>query len=134
MRFDPHRDGIDAYAVEHIRCKARQLAGQAGFSKSEREDLEQELLLDLWQRLPQYHPERGRRPTFISRIVANRIATLIEAQKAGRRDYRLRSLNECVEDEEGRSVERLDTLDGEEHQPAHRRGVAAVGGTPRPGH
>lgn len=117
MSFDPRQGGIDRYAVQHIRFTARQLAGQAGFGASERKDLEQELFLDLLTRLPQYDPERGRRTTFISRVVANRVSTLIESQKAGLRDYRLRggSLNERLEDEEGRTVERLDTLDGEDH-------------------
>ncbi len=117
MSFDPRQGGIDPYAAQHIRFKARQLAGRAGFGAGERKDLEQELFLDLLQRLPQYDPERARRTTFISRVVANRVSTLIESQKAGLRDYRLRggSLNERLEDEEGRSVERLDTLDGEDY-------------------
>ena len=74
MSFDPRQGGIDPYAVQHIRFKARQLAGQAGFGAGERKDLEQELFLDLLQRLPQYDPERARRTTFISRVVANRVS------------------------------------------------------------
>ena len=111
MSFDPRQGGIDPYAVQHIRFKARQLPGQADFGAGERKDLQQELFPHLLQRLPQYDPERARRTTFISRVVANRVSTLIESQKAGLRDYRLRggSLNEPLEDEEGRSVERLDT-------------------------
>ena len=72
MSFDPPQGGLDPYALKHIRFKARQLAGQAGFGAGERKDLEQELFLDLLQRLPQYDPDRARRTTFISRVVANR--------------------------------------------------------------
>ena len=66
MGFDKHDDGIDPYAVQLIKYKARQLVGQAGFTASDRDDLEQELILDLLRRLPKYNPERARRNTFIA--------------------------------------------------------------------
>ena len=117
MGFDNQYEGIDAYAVWLIRYKARQLVGQAGFTASDRDDLEQELILDLLGRLPKYDPRRARRNTFIARVVEHRIATLIEARKAGIRDYRRCrcSLNDRFEDEEGRSVERSETLDQEDY-------------------
>ena len=117
MGSDKHDDGIDAYAVGLIRYKARRLIGQAGFTVSDRDDLEQELILDLLRRLPKYDPRRARRNTFIARVVEHRIATLIEARKAGIRDYRRCgcSLNDRFEDEEGRSVERSETLDQEDY-------------------
>ena len=49
-------DDIDAYAVEIIRYKARQLVGQAGFTVADRDDLEQELILDLLRRCPSTTP------------------------------------------------------------------------------
>ena len=115
MGFDNQYDGIDAYAVGLIRYKARQLVGQAGFTVSDRDDLEQELVLDLLRRLPKYDPKRAQRNTFIARVVEHRVASLIEAQKAGIRDYRRCrcSLNDRFEDENGRSVERAETLDQE---------------------
>ena len=114
-RYD---EGIDPYAVEIIRFKARQLVGQAGFTASDRDDLEQELILDLLRRLPKYDPSRAKRNTFIARVVEHKIATLIEAQTAHKRDYRRCpcSLNERFEEEEeGRSVERAETLDQEDY-------------------
>ena len=117
MGVDNSGDGIDPYAAGLIRFKARQLVGQAGFTASDREDIEQELILDLLRRLPKYDPKRAQRNTFIARVVEHRVATLIEAQKAGIRDYRRCrcSLNECFEDEDGRSVERVDTFDQEDY-------------------
>ena len=117
MGFDKHDDGIDPYAVQLIKYKARQLVGQAGFTVSDRDDLEQELVLDLLRRLPKFDSERAQLNTFIARVVEHRIATLIEARKAGIRDYRRCpfSLNDRFEDEEGRSVERVDTLDQEDY-------------------
>ena len=117
MGYDNRYDGVEDYAVRLIRYKARRLIGQAGFTPSDREDLEQELVLDLLRRLPKYNPKRAKLNTFIARIVEHRIASLIEAQKAGIRDYRRcgGSLNDRYEDEEGRSVERVDTIDQEDY-------------------
>ena len=111
-------DDVDAYAVEIIRFKARQLVGQAVFTVADRDDLEQELILDLLRRLPKYDPSRAKRNTFIARVVEHKIATLIEKQTAQKRDYRRCpcSLNERFEEEEeGRSVERAETLDQEDY-------------------
>ena len=117
MGSDNQYDGIDPYAAGLIRFKARQLVGQAGFTASDREDIEQELILDLLRRLPKYDPKRAQRNTFIARVVEHRVATLIEAQKAGIRDYRRCrcSLNDRFEDEDGRSVERAETFDQEDY-------------------
>ena len=117
MGSDNQYDGIDPYAVGLIRFKARQLVGQAGFTASDREDIEQKLILDLLRRLPKYNPKRAQLNTFIARVVEHKVATLIEAQKAGIRDYRRCrcSLNDCFEDEDGRSVERVDTFDQEDY-------------------
>ena len=112
-----HCEGIDEYAVQIIKFKAKQLVGRVGLTESDREDLEQEMILDLLQRLPKYNPDRAQRNTFIARVVEHKIATIIEARKAGLRDYRLCncSLNERLEDEEGGSVERMETIDQEDY-------------------
>ncbi|MEZ4600614.1 MAG: sigma-70 family RNA polymerase sigma factor, partial [Syntrophotaleaceae bacterium] len=117
MGFDKRYEGIDEYAVQIIKYKARQLVGRVGFTESDREDLEQEMLMDLLQRLPKYNADRAQRNTFIARVVEHKIATIIEARKAGLRDYRLCncSLNDRLEDEEGGSVERMETIDQEDY-------------------
>ncbi|RMD62843.1 MAG: sigma-70 family RNA polymerase sigma factor [Planctomycetota bacterium] len=117
MGFDNRYEGIDEYAVRIIKHKARQLVGRAGFTESDREDLEQEMMLDLLRRLPKYNPDRAQRNTFIARIVEHKVATIIEARKAGMRDYRLCtcSLNDRLKDDEGGSIERLETIDQEEY-------------------
>ena len=117
MGFDNQYDGIDPYAVRLIKYKARRLIGQAGFTASDREDIEQELVFDLLRRFPKYNPKRAQLNTFIARVVEHRVATLIEARKAGIRDYRRCpfSLNDRFEDADGRSVERVDTFDQEDY-------------------
>jgi len=117
MGYENRYQGIDDYAVQLIKYKARQLVGRVGFTESDREDLEQEMILDLLRRLPKFDPKRAGRNTFIARIVEHKVATIIEAQKAGMRDYRLCScsLNDRLEDEEGRSIERMETIDQEDY-------------------
>ena len=117
MGFDNRYEGIDDYAVQIIKHKARQLVGRVGFTESDRDDLEQDMMLDLLRRLPKYNPARAQRNTFIARVVEHRVATIIEARKAGIRDYRLCncSLNDHLEDEEGSSVERVETTDQEDY-------------------
>ena len=72
MGSDNQYDGIDPYAAGLIRFKARQLVGQAGFTASDREDIEQKLILDLLRRLPKYNPKRAQLNTFIARVVDTR--------------------------------------------------------------
>lgn len=110
-------DGVDEYAVRIIKFKARQLVGQAGFTDSDRNDLEQEMVIDLLRRLPKFDPSKARRNTFIARIVEHKVATLIEAQTAGVRDYRRYgfSLNERIEYEEGKTIERSDTISQDDY-------------------
>ena len=86
-------EGIDMFAVKLIRNKASQLVGRTGFVEADLHDLEQELVLDLLQRLPRFDPNRAGRNTFITRVVKHRVATLIKAQEAGNRDYRLRAFS-----------------------------------------
>ena len=47
------------------------------------------MVLDLLRRLPKFNPERAQRKTFIARVVNHKVATIIEARKAGMRDYHL---------------------------------------------
>jgi RNA polymerase sigma-70 factor (ECF subfamily) len=110
-------EGIDKYAVRLIRKKAWQLVGKAGFTEADREDLEQELIIDLLQRLSKFNPDRANRKTFITRVVTNRVATLIELQKASCRNYRLytNSLNDYVDIGGGDLVEREETIASDDY-------------------
>jgi len=88
MGRDNRYEGLDEYAVKLIRHKARQLVGRAGLVAADRGDLEQDMVMDLLGRLPRFDPSKAKRETFIARIVEHRVATIIETQKAGLRDYR----------------------------------------------
>ncbi|MCX5682319.1 MAG: sigma-70 family RNA polymerase sigma factor [Planctomycetota bacterium] len=112
-------DGIEQDAVLLIRSKATQLVGQHGFTASDREDIEQELMLDLFQHLPRFNPKRARRKTFINRVVCHTVVRLIRRQDAGRRDHRRNdnSLNEDARLPDGQTTGGANTLNEEANQP-----------------
>jgi len=107
--------GIDNYAAKLIRIKARQLVGKAGFTENDRNDLEQELMIDLLQRIRHFNPAKAKKTTFMTRIVERHMATLLEARNARCRNWRLclESLNACRENEKGDTIELIDLIDGD---------------------
>ena len=117
MGYDNHFEAVDDYAIRIIKHKAKQLVGRVGLTIADRKDLEQEMLLDLLHRLPKYNPDRAQRNTFIARVVEHKVATIIEARKAGLRDYRLCrcSLNDQREDKDGNRLERMESIDQEDY-------------------
>ena len=117
MDFKNSYDGIDDYAVRIIKHKARKLIGCKGFSKSDREDLEQELVYDLLCRLPKFDSEKAQLNTFIVRVVENRIATIIEERQAGKRDWRLctTSFNDRLDQGDNKTVELQEVYDMDEY-------------------
>lgn len=117
MGFTNRYDGIDDYAARLIRYKAKHLVGHAGFSQHELQDLEQELVLDLLKRLPNFNPQKAKLQTFIARIVEHRIATIIEEREASKRDWRScsSSLNDAITTEDDKSCERLEIYDMDEY-------------------
>ncbi len=117
MDFTNRYDGIEEYAVRIIKHKARQLIGSAGFTESDREDLEQEMMLDLLKRLPKYDSHKAQRNTFIARVVEHRISTIIEERAAGKRDWRLctASMNDRFDIGDSGSIERLEVYDMDEY-------------------
>lgn len=90
-------EGFDNYAIKLIRHKARRLVGTAGLRSDDVPDIEQDLAADLLRRLGRFDERRAKRETFISRVVDHAIATMLEARKAGVRDYRKEA--EPIDDE-----------------------------------
>lgn len=116
METNHKQNGIDEYAARLIRHKAYQLIGTAGFTESDREDLEQEMALDLIMRLPKFDPNKAAHTTFVARVIERKISKLIRHRKQEKRDYRreTNSLSESVETEFG-SVERAQTISQDEY-------------------
>lgn len=76
---------LDEYAMTTIRAKAAQLIGRYGFTKSDRKDIEQDLVLELLVKLRGFDPGRARKSTFISMLVNCAVANLIRRRLAARR-------------------------------------------------
>ena len=115
MGIDNRYQDIDDYAVRIIKHKARQLIGRYGLTIFDREDLEQELMIDLLQRMRHYNPAKAKKSTFMARIVERHIATLLEARHARCRDWRMcrMSLNTPHENDRGDTREMIDRVDSE---------------------
>ncbi len=115
MGSDNLFEAVDDYAVRIIKHKARQLVGRYGLTFSDREDLEQELMVDLLQRMRHFNPAKAKKTTFIARIVERHIATLLEARHARCRDWRLCrvSLNTPHGNDRGDTRELIDHVDSQ---------------------
>lgn len=104
---------IFEYAEKLARKKARRLVGHYGWVKADQEDIAHELLVDVLERWHNFDPALSEVKAFVGGVIQHRIATLIEAQMAGMRDYRKRgpSLNDVIGvDENGDEFDRGDLL------------------------
>jgi RNA polymerase sigma-70 factor (ECF subfamily) len=115
MGTDNRFEAVNDYAVRIIKHKARQLVGRYGLTFFDREDLEQELMIDLLQRMRHFNPAKAKKTTFMARIVERHIATILEARHAQCRDWRLCrvSLNTPHESDKGDTWELIDRVDSE---------------------
>jgi RNA polymerase sigma-70 factor (ECF subfamily) len=107
---------LSDYAIRHIRHRARQLARTEGFAAQDIEDIRQDLIVDLLERLPKFDPTKATLNTFAVRVVEGKIRKLLRDHNCEKRDPRREecSLNECVDDGEGGSVERIQTIAADE--------------------
>lgn len=113
QRFKDFED----YARRTIRKKSMQMIRRLGFKASEREDIEQEIMLHLLQNLHSYDPARGTMKTFIVCVVQSKVRSMIRARirhHGAMRDP-VFSLNEKVIDDYGCIFERAESMDREEY-------------------
>jgi len=110
--------GINDYAETLIHHKARQLVGTAGFTRDDIEDLEQEMRLDLLERLPKFDPNKATYNTFVSRLVERKISNLIRHRTQEMRDFRCEegSIHDPIPSSRGgdTEVERIETVTQDE--------------------
>jgi RNA polymerase sigma-70 factor (ECF subfamily) len=114
-----HQVRLDRFEEWFIARKARQLVGKAGFTTSDVEDIAQDIRLDVLQRLPRFDAARSNRHTFIAMVVRRCAASILERQRAEKRNCgrRPRSLNAPVRDSDGHEVELHQTLDAHTGRP-----------------
>ena len=116
----------DEYVARLIQVKAHQLVHKAGFTESDREDIEQELTLHVLEHLHDYDPSRSSRHTFIARVVEHKAADLIDYRTAKMRTPRRveQSLDETLVDAEGALTDRASMMAGNESTPGALRDAA----------
>lgn len=68
-------------ALRAARARSAVAVATAGLPVDEREDLEQEALIRMWRALPHYDPTRASLRTFMERVIANRLASLLRARR-----------------------------------------------------
>lgn len=90
---------IDDFAARLIRRKARQLVGQAGFTRSDMDDIEQELVLKLLKHRSAYDPAQSHWHAFVTTVVERHTATILRNKRMEKRDHtRVCSLSIIVDD------------------------------------
>lgn len=106
-----HIDEIGSYGLNLIRSKARKLVGNYGFTWADFDDIQQEMLLELVQRLPNFDSSRSPLTAFITRVVKNKRADIIARRLSPSKEHFREevSLNKPLH-QEGRAVELCDTL------------------------
>jgi hypothetical protein len=81
-------DDIDPAARALIKHKVRRLVGHYGYTRSDADDLAQELALKAHLAAAKYDPARGALTTFYDRVLENRVRSLAEHATCQRRDRR----------------------------------------------
>ena len=118
-------EDVDERSRWLIRQKAEQLVGHYGFTESDVEDIEQDLVIHLMLRLRSYNPSRGARATFVQSVVENKIRSIRkEDRQSGSYDHRLvgKSLDEPVAADDDTSLVFGDTLSSDSTGPRNNRG------------
>jgi RNA polymerase sigma-70 factor, ECF subfamily len=82
MGTGPARDAVlTAYAQSLIRFKAKQLSRKPGFSRSDEDDVAQELTAHLLARAHLFDPSRASANTFAARVIQSAIAMLLRDRR-----------------------------------------------------
>lgn len=106
--------------MKHVHFVVGQTMEQGEYSPSDREDLEQEMILKLLEGRRHFDPQRAQWVTFAARIVEAHACDLLRRRSAEKRDDReVDSLHEMVLIDEGELVEMIQTI-GHESRAAHR--------------
>lgn len=73
------------YTRKLIRIKAQRLVQQPGFSPSEREDVEQDLCLQILRKAQHFDGARGAMSTFVARVVKSGLVSLVRQRRRRKR-------------------------------------------------
>lgn len=108
------------YASKLIRRKAKQLERSGGGLAEESADLEQDLALRLLRAQSKFDPTRASARTFEARVVANKVASIVDARCAAKRDGGSRQTGGSSADDEMEVFDASDMMAAERER--QRRG------------
>jgi len=110
------KESVDRYPIELIKRTARELVGKFGPFFLDREDMEQDLLLELWEKLPDFDPGLLAHRAYVRELVRHKAVSIVRDRTAEKRDYRLCacSLNERRTSEDDPGGQELQDLITEE--------------------
>ncbi len=105
------------YVQQLIQVKARQLTHKPGFSRSDQEDLEQDLTVHVLKQAHHFDASRGCVHTFISRVVDSALAMQLRSRRRRKRaaGFRSGSLEDAIlhgQKGKGSLADMLDEADG----------------------
>lgn len=136
MEHSQEQYGLTDYALKLVRHKARQIVGKAGYTETDVEDIQQDLTLDLLERLGKFDPAKAKYSTFVTRLVERKISKLLRARLAAMRDHRREvcSVNDEIDVGEDQPVQRVaaisqddnDLRTGKYNRPAEERADLAL--------
>lgn len=113
MDVTPARDALVTDSARSlIRLKARQLSRKVGFTESDREDLEQDLLLRLLEKAHLFAPNRGTASTLADRVVNSHVREIMRNRKRQKRapGFTAQSLDATTESPGGNAVSQTESL------------------------
>lgn len=71
---------IDDYVMERIDYRARRLAIQFGLTDEQREDLSQDMVVEVLAAMARFDPAQSNRKTFVSRVLDNFVKNAIRTE------------------------------------------------------
>ena len=111
MKTQRNNSGIDAFTLAYVSKRARQLVGKHGFRESDRDEIEQILLVKLAKRLDQANPDDPKWKAYLATTVSHGIASMIRDKQAEKRDHRRScSIHTVVGNDEDGPIELSDTI------------------------
>lgn len=106
-----------AFAARLINKITWRLVGKTGITYDDLPDLQQDLWLDLLERHPDYRPELGNIRAFTTRVVKNKVASILKTRAARKRGKGrpCLSLDKEFEDDDGELTEFHETISADDY-------------------
>ena len=79
---------FDDFALDMVNIKATQLIGKAGYTLDDIDDIKQEMILDLLERLAKYDPSKSNFKLFVTCVIDRKGRNLIRHRLTEMRDHR----------------------------------------------